>query len=132
MSREYGKLSEDQFRRVIRKLPDLRREGADFRAHLEKMSDEKLRSLIGDGLCWAPLYERTFQECLALLVYVLGDWERIKQIAQLPDPQEALLQAVDGDDDLDWNGGPGGVFNKGEPRDWLLVYARTLGGVITR
>jgi len=91
MNKEYGRLTADQLRRLIRKLPEFRREASGFEDSLRSASPEKVRELLGDGFAWAPLYERPFVQVVGLLVYAIGQLERLKAIALLPDPQEVVL-----------------------------------------
>jgi hypothetical protein len=50
MEKEYGKLTEDQFRRFVRHLPDFRREYAGFEETMRAATPERLRELLGDGI----------------------------------------------------------------------------------
>ena len=113
MEQEYGKLTEDQFKRLVRKLPELRKQEAELQEGFRCASKEKLQEILGDGVWWAPLYERSLVEGLALLFHVLGQAEWLKRIAQSPDPQEEALKAIYNEEELEWNGRPGGVFTKG-------------------
>jgi hypothetical protein len=92
MDKEYGKLTEDQFRRLIRKLPEFRRDSDEFYRELRSASPDKLREILDDGIWWAPLYELPFVHVVTLMIYAIGQLERLKIIAQLPDPQEYVLQ----------------------------------------
>jgi hypothetical protein len=51
---------------------------------------------------------------LALLFHILDQTEWLKEIAQSPDPQEEALRKIEIDEDLEWNGGPSGVYSKGD------------------
>jgi hypothetical protein len=114
MGKEYEKLNEDQFKRLIGKLPEFRKESGALQEALRKASAQNIRDLLGDGIWWAPLYELTFVEACALLLYVLDKVEWIKSMAAAPDPQETALAELDKDTPLEWNGGPGGVFSKSD------------------
>lgn len=114
MTKEYGKLTENQFRRLVKQLPEFRKEAEGVREAFRNASKEKLREVLGDGVWWAPVYEWPLQEGLAFLVYVLGQGERLKEISEMPDPQEALISEAENDSALSWDGGPGGVFTKGD------------------
>src|SRR5688500_10227539 len=91
MHKEYGKLTADQFRRLIRKLPDFQQEVREFEQSLSEASPEKLSRIFGDGVSWSYLYERPLAEVVGLMVYAIGQLENLKTIAQLPDPQEFVL-----------------------------------------
>ena len=110
--KEYGKLTEGQFKRLIDKLPEFRSGVAETQEALRSASNEKLREILGDGIWWAPVYELSLTESLALLFYVLGEVDRLKSIAQLPDPQEVLIRGMEEGTELEWDGGPGGKFRK--------------------
>ena len=140
MDKEYGKLTEDQFRRVIRQLPEFRREQAEFEDTFRSATPEKLREVLGDGIWWAPLYELSLTEGLALLFYVLGEIDRLKIIAQLPDPQEVFLREIEEVREVEWDGGPGGAFTKADlialvmalQRNVLsiMIYKRSLSALV--
>lgn len=108
MTKDYGKLTEDQFRRFIRQLPEFRREQGELQEFVRSASPEKLREILGDGLWWAPLYELSLTRLLGLLFYLLGEIDRLKIIVQRPDPQEVLLMEMEKGREIDWDGGPGG------------------------
>lgn len=139
-TKAYRKLSEDQFRRLIRKLPEFRAESDALQKRLREAPKEKLRELLGDGLWWAPLYEMTFTLNVGLLMYVLGKADWLKEIAARPDPQEAVLEEFEDDSPLEWNGGPGGAFTESHlfalacalQRNVLsvMIYKQTICGLI--
>ncbi|MBX9810951.1 MAG: hypothetical protein K2Y16_04975 [Burkholderiales bacterium] len=89
--KQYGKLTADQFRRLIRKLPEFRSESKAFHEELRAASPEKLREVLGDGIWWAPLYEMPFAEVVALMVCAIGQADYLKEAVQSPDPQEIVL-----------------------------------------
>lgn len=114
MAKEYGKLSESQFKRLIGSLPEFRREAKSTQDALRAASKENIRELLGDGIWWAPVYELPLAHGLALLVYALGEVDRFKALAQLADPQEAFLTDLETDDEFVWDGGPDGAFIKAD------------------
>ncbi|HVS25810.1 MAG TPA: hypothetical protein VHE58_00620 [Burkholderiales bacterium] len=83
VDKEYGKLTENQFKRLIRKSKEFRQESKQLQEVLRTASKEKLRELLGDGVWWAPVYELSLVQGIAFLVYVLGETDRIKAVAQL-------------------------------------------------
>jgi hypothetical protein len=107
---------------------------------IRSASSEKLREVLGDGIWWAPLYELSLTQCLALLFYVLGKIDRLKVIAQLPDPQEVLLREIEEGKEIEWDGGPGGAFTKADlialvmalQRNVLsiMIYKRSLSALV--
>jgi hypothetical protein len=140
VDKKYGKLTEDQFKRLIRKLPEFRNESREVQEALRSASKEKLRELLGDGVWWAPVYELSLVQGVAFLVYVLGETDRIKAVSQLSDPQEVFLKEIEEDKDFEWNGGPGGAFVKADvialttalQRNILsiMIYKRSLSSLI--
>jgi hypothetical protein len=110
MQKEYGKLTEDQFQRLGAALPQFRQESTEFQEAFASASADKIREIIGDGIWWAPMYEFSMTLNVAFLIYVLGEADRIKQIASLPDPQEILLKELEEGRDFEWDGGPNKAF----------------------
>ena len=78
MEKEYGKLTEDQFKRLVRKLPELRKQEGELQEAFRSASKERLREILGEGVWWAPLYELSLVQVLALLFHVLGQGEWLK------------------------------------------------------
>jgi len=130
MEKEYGKLTEDQFKRLVRKLPELRKQGGELQEAFRSASKEKLREVLGDGIWWASLYELSLVQVLALLFHVLDQAEWLKRIAQSPDPQEEALKWIEVDEDLEWNGGPGGIYSKGDVIAVLTALQRNILGIM--
>ena len=112
-SKEYGKLSESQFKQLLRSLPELKGANDKWTSLLRSMSAEKLDALIPDGVWWAPVYELTFNEALAWFVAATGLGAYLKGLIGSGDPQQAALQDIArGGPDLEWNGGYEGIFTK--------------------
>jgi hypothetical protein len=140
MQKEFGKLTEDQFRRFVRQLPEFRKEYAGFEQSMRAATPEKLRELLGDGIWWAPVYEVPFGIGLACLFYMLGETDRLKELAALPDPQEFLLREMEEGRELDWDGGPNKQFSisdllalsVGLQRNVLsiMIYKRTMSALV--
>ena len=110
MEKEYGKLTEGQFMRLIQQLPEFRREAKGMQAALRSASQQKLREILGEGVWWSPVYELSLSEGLALLVYGLGKVDRLKEALQLPDPHEALLTDLENNGEVIWGSEPEGAF----------------------
>jgi hypothetical protein len=70
MEKEYGKLTEDQIKRLVRKLPEIRKQGGELQEAFRSASKEKLQEILGDGVWWVPLYELSLVQGLGLLFYV--------------------------------------------------------------
>ena len=121
-SKEYLKLSEDQFKRLIRTLPDLRRESAAMQVRLQDTAPERLRELIGECPWWAGYYEMSFGEALGWLVFILGKGEWIREVTQSPDPEEAVLAEIDSSSE--W--GPGEGFTESDLFGAMLALQRNI------
>ena len=140
VEKEYGKLTEDQFKRLVRKLPEIRKQEGELQEAFRSASKEKLKEILGDGVWWAPLYELSLVQGLGFLFHVLGKAEWLKEIARSADPQEEALKEIYSEEDFEWNGGPGGIFSKGDvialvtalQRNILsiMVYKRSLSSLI--
>lgn len=126
MKKTYGKLTEDQFQRLRAALPKFRQESEEFQEAMASASPEKIREIFSDGIWWAPLYELSMVQNLAFLIYALGETERLKEIAQLPDPQEAMLQEMEEDRELEWDGGPNNAFSKSDLIALLMALQRNV------
>ena len=126
MEKEYGKLTEDQFKRLVRKLPEIRRQEGELQEAFRSASKERLKEILGDGVWWAPLYELSLVQGLGLLFHVLGKTEWLKEIARSPDPQEEALKEIYNEEELEWNGGPGGIYSKGDVIALLTALQRNL------
>ena len=97
MDKEYGKLTADQFRRLIGELPELRAGVKELPDLLRAASSEKVREVLKGGIYWAAFYELTFSKHVALGLYLLGQSERIVEIAKAEDPQEAMFRWAEED-----------------------------------
>jgi hypothetical protein len=126
MEKEYGKLTEDQFKRLVRKLPEIRKQEGALQEAFRSASKEKLKEILGDGVWWAPLYELSLVQGLGLLFHVLDKAEWLKNIAQSPDPQEEALKEIYSEEEWEWNGGPGGMYSKGDVIALLIALQRNI------
>lgn len=68
--KEYGKLSEDQFKKLIGRLP---KESAEFDVARTSFTKERFREFFPEGFAWGSVYERPFAEHVALLFMALDD-----------------------------------------------------------
>jgi hypothetical protein len=62
MDKEYGKLSADQFRRLIGRLPEMKESIRELPGLLRTSTFEKLRAVLKEGVFWAPMYELSFAQ----------------------------------------------------------------------
>lgn len=95
MEKEYGKLTADQFKAFVGKLPELRAQQGEMSALLKDLPREKFRKLMSDGVNWAEIYEGSFAEHIAICVVAFGLVKRLKEIGQSPDAQQAILDTWD-------------------------------------
>lgn len=108
--KEYGPLSLDQFRRIVKALPEVRQQMNDLPQFMRSLPRQKSRKILDKEFYWAKVYELSFDEQLALLVVVLGKTQQVVEMSKSVDPYEALLQWFKAEDDEDWSGGEGGKF----------------------
>lgn len=128
--KEYGKLSEDQFKRLVRSLPEIRKESKRAEEVMRAASKEKLREVLGDGISWSSVYEVSLAEGTAHLILALGYADRLLANARLPDPQEAMLRDFESDEDLPWDGGTGGQYTKGDVVGLATAMQRNILGIM--
>lgn len=57
MEKEYGKVTESQFKRYIAKLPEFRDTMDELPKILARGSEETIREVTEEGMFWAPHYE---------------------------------------------------------------------------
>lgn len=112
MQKEYGKLSLPQFQQLVKRLPELRGQFKELPVVIKAARPKAVREILDKDFYWAEVYELPLTQHIALLVYAFGRVQKMKDIAQAPDPQQATLDWAETDDLGDWNGGEGGVFKK--------------------
>lgn len=88
--KEYGKLTADQFKELIDSLPELRKQGVEFRAAVAAVPAARLDELLTHDYNWADVYELSFQEHLALVVHAFNMGDYLKSVFDSPDPQTRL------------------------------------------
>ena len=72
MEKESGKLSADQFKRLIGRLPELRAGAKELPELLRSATSEKVREVLVEGIHWVAFYELPFVQHVALSLYLLG------------------------------------------------------------
>ena len=125
-TKEYGKLTAEQFKALMAKLPELRKQDAELADVVRAVPKEKLNELLPKDYAWAEIYEFPFIEHMAMLIFALDKVDFIKQAAQAPDPQQVILDDMDTADDEDWNGGWQGMFEKKHLIGLAVTLQRTL------
>lgn len=91
MTKEYGKFTAEQFRSLIDTLPEVRREGNNFRSAIAAVPEKRLDELLIKDYNWAATYELSFHEHVAAVVYGLNLGDYVKALAEAPDPQQKML-----------------------------------------
>ena len=72
MEKEYGKLTADQFKELIGKLPALNRQRNDFGKLLTEVPKAKFDAVMTDGFSWGEIYESSFPENIAIAIVAFG------------------------------------------------------------
>jgi hypothetical protein len=98
MEKEYGKLSLDQFKRLLSFLPEILDQQTEIQKAFRSASSAKLEEVIGEGLYWAHIYELSLVEHLALVAQALGIGEFIVAAAASSDPQEVVIADLERDE----------------------------------
>lgn len=65
MQKEYGKLTADQFKEFIDKLPEVNKQRNEFGRLLSELPKEKFDALMVSGFNWAEIYEGACPRCAA-------------------------------------------------------------------
>jgi hypothetical protein len=101
LEKDFGKLSHDQFSKLISCLPEVRGQMRELPQFLREKKD-RLHTLFGDSDCsWGTIYERPFLEQMALLFVLIGLHIPLHEAAQAEDPQEIVLGWTDDNSALD-------------------------------
>lgn len=93
LTKEYGKLTADQFKDFIGKLPELRRQRDEFGGLLAEVPKQKFDELMGSGFAWGEIYEHSFHEHLVIALVAFNQVKWISDLASADDPQQAILDA---------------------------------------
>ena len=138
--KEDGKLTVDQFRQLIQKLPEVRREMREVQELVRGRSEEWFKEFFGEEAAWASIYEWSLAEQIAWLILALGRRAKLMEMGESSDPQEALLTWSKTDELDDWKGGEWGIFEKKHilglvvalQRNILsiMLYARSMGALV--
>lgn len=130
VTKEYDKVTAEQFKALIDKLPEVRRQDAELTDVVRAVPKEKLGELLPKDFVWADVYEFSFIDHLALLIVALDKVEFIKQSVQAPDPQQVILDDFDISDDEEWTGGWNGIFEKKHLIGLVVTLQRTLMSIM--
>ena len=91
MPKEYGKLTADQFKEFIGKLPELKRQRNEFGKLLAEVPKEKFATLMTGGFNWGEIYEYSFAEHIAIAIVAFGQSQWLVDLGGVPDPQQKIL-----------------------------------------
>lgn len=92
MKKELGKLTLDQFSRLVGHLPEVREQMHDLPLFLRQNST-RVSELLGEGhYSWGSIYEKPFLEQLATLFVQIGLHIPLQEAVQSEDPQGAVLR----------------------------------------
>lgn len=95
MTKEYEKLTADQFRELIGIVPELVGMIRGMTEHFSSMPIAKFDSVMpGDYGFYSHVYELPFIQHLGLIVVGLNRMDEVKAMASSADPQEALLEEL--------------------------------------
>lgn len=101
MPKEYGKLTADQFKEFIGKLPELRRQRGELEGLLADVPKEKFDTLMVKDFNWSEIYEVSFAEHIATAVIAFDQVRWLSDIAKAEDPQQQVLNGWPTEDSVD-------------------------------
>jgi hypothetical protein len=101
MTKEYGKLSAEQFKALINLCPEVRQQGADLRSLVATVPREHLDELLVANYNWGEFYELSFSEHVALVAHALGLARHLSEVVAAPDPQQKVLDDIHREDLVD-------------------------------
>lgn len=110
LEKEFGKLTTEQFQALVNELPEIRGHMKELPELVRNTSKARLREILDGDFVWSDAYELRYEEVIALLIAAFGKSKTINEIANSPDPQQALIEWSKTDPLDDWNGGDGGKF----------------------
>ena len=91
MHKEYGKLTADQFRDLIARLPELRRNRDEFGRLLTEVPRDKFDAFMIRDFNWGHVYENTFAEHISIAMTAFGMAQWSIDLSMAPDPQQKVL-----------------------------------------
>lgn len=124
--KEYGKLTVEQFKELMSRLPELRKQQGELVDIVRAVPKARLEELLPKDYYWADVYELSFIEHMALLLMAMDKLEFIHQAVQSDDPQQVVLDDLDTPDDGEWTGGWQGQFEKADLIGLVAALQRTI------
>ncbi len=129
--KEYGKLTAEQFKRLIQKLPEFRKEEQSLAEVVKNAPKERINKLLGKDFYWAIVYELTYIEHLALLMMAMDKLDFLKEAKNAPDPTQHFLDNFEFDEDPeDWKGGWNGIFEEQDFIGLIFALQRTILSIL--
>ncbi len=124
--KEYGELSLDQFKRLVKELPGIRSQMQELPELIRTAPKKIISEILDKEFYWAKLYELPFQHQIALLFFALGRAQKLSEVSKSPDPNQAAFDWIENDDIDDWNGGEGGIYQKKHVIGLTVVLQRNI------
>lgn len=125
--KEFGKLTTEQFKSLIHKLPELKKEGLSLERAVKDIPQERFDELFEKDFYWSLIYEFTFIQHLAILIMAMDKLEFIDNAQNSTDSTQYVLDSLeDADDDSEWNGGWKGIFDKQDLIGLALSLQKTI------
>lgn len=126
LDKEYGKLTSEQFQALIKELPEIKGQMKELPDLVRSASKVRIKEILAGDFVWSEAYEFPFETVIALLIAALGQSQAIIDIANSPDPQQALIEWGKSDSTEDWNGGDGGKFTMSNLVGLLVANQRNI------
>lgn len=126
MEKKYGKLTSDQFKRAIARLPEIKASIKELPELLRSASSRAIRDALDGGMYWSALYELPLAQHSAFGLYLLGQKDRLLDIAKAEDPHEAMLRFVEGEEELEGRGQDGEDLDLATALAVLVSFQRTV------
>ena len=114
------KISLDEFKEIVRMLPEVRKGIAEYPALARSLSVEKLARIFDAESVWSSLYELTFEEFLGIFIFSIGKLNDLQEATRSQNPSRAFFDKAskwDLEEDLNL---PEGIEEK---HIFLIAYA---------
>lgn len=128
--KEFGKLTTEQFKSLIQKLPELRKEGSSLEQAVREIPEDRFNEMLEKDFYWALVYELSFVEHVAFLMIALDKLDFLKSATSSSDPSQYVLDSLESDDDYKWTGGWNGLFDKQDLVGLVYSLQRTILSVM--
>lgn len=98
------KISVDEFKELVRSLPEVREGIADLPKLAKKLSTEKLAKMFDEDSVWSELYKLSFEEFLVCFIYCIGKLNDLLEAVKAANPSREFLNRArqwDVEEDID-------------------------------